>query len=62
MKPIDVELMSRDTIEEIVKIIKEVHTASDFEINHYTRRGKADVLYSGWWFKEGLPKKGKANG
>jgi hypothetical protein len=45
-----------DTIEEIVKKIKEYHTASSFEIDHYTKKGKQKILYSGWWFKKGLPK------
>jgi hypothetical protein len=44
-----------DTIEEIVEKIKEYHTASRFEIDHYTKKGKQKVLYSGWWFKDGLP-------
>lgn len=48
-----------DTIEEVVQKIKEFHTASAFEIEYYTEKKKQDVLYSGWWFKKGLPKKGK---
>lgn len=51
--------VSGDTIEEVVKKIKEFHTASAFEVEYYTKKGKQDVLYSGWWFKKGLPKKGK---
>lgn len=52
-------VVSGDTIEEVVKKIKEFHTASAFEIDYYTRKEKQEVLYSGWWFKKGLPKKGK---
>jgi predicted RNase H-like HicB family nuclease len=41
------------TIEEVLEKIKELHTMSEFEKNHYAQKNRLDAeMSSGWWVKE----------
>ena len=41
------------TIEEVLKKIKEFHTMSDFEKEHYTKKGKLKKeMKTGWYLSE----------
>lgn len=41
------------TIEEVLEKIKEFHTMSDFEKEHYKKRGKLNKeMKTGWYFSE----------
>jgi len=41
------------TIEEVLVKIREYHTMSEFEKNHYGKKGKLDAeLKTGWYMRE----------
>jgi hypothetical protein len=41
------------TIEEVIEKIKDYHTISNFEREHYAKKGKLDsVLKTGWFLQE----------
>ncbi len=41
------------TIEEVLEKVKSYHTMTDFEREHYSKKGKLEeILSTGWYMKE----------
>jgi len=44
--------LGADTMNELVEKIIKWTTASSFDVDFYTKKGKADYLNSGWFYKK----------